>query len=284
MHCNLNFTKSALFIAFSTLVLGACSPAPNDVLSDTDDKGGYESDGSRIEWVNNDVISIADAAGLVYNGAYMRTTHTTIGTCATVGTDTISNPHTLTIRFGPTDCICLDGRARRGTIVVTYTGRYQDTGKVHTITYDNYYVNGNQVTGYVKTIRVDTTVAGDWYYKVLVSDSLNMSPDPLKSQYVIWQGTLVRKWISGFGSGADRSDDAFSISGTATLTRPNGHVFTFDIAAPLQFALNCDFCEAGIVNVSGYTGNRTVNYGAGGCDNLAQCSIGASVFNVTLDK
>jgi hypothetical protein len=284
MHCNSIFRKGAFFAVISMLVLGACNPAPNTVLSDTDDKGGYESDGSRIEWANNDVISIADAAGLVYNGAYMRTTHNTIGTCATVGTDTISIPHTLTIRFGPTDCVCLDGRKRRGTIVVSYMGRYEDTAQVHTITYDRYYINDNQLTGYVKSIRVDTTVAGNWYYKILVNDSLNMSPDPLKSQFVIWQGTLVRKWITGFATGADRGDDAFSISGTATLTRPNGHVFTFDIAAPLQFALNCDFCEAGIVNVSGYKGGRTINYGAGNCDNAGQCSIGATVFNITLEK
>jgi hypothetical protein len=284
MHCNLKFGKGAFFIGISMLVLGACNPAPNTVLSDTDDKGGYASDGSRIEWVNNDVISIADAAGSVYNGAFLRTTHTTIGECATVGTDTISNPHTLTIRFGPTDCVCLDGRKRRGTIIVSYSGRYTDTAQVHTITYDHYFVNGNQLTGFVKSIRKDTTVAGNWYYKILVNDSLNMSPDPLQSQYVIWQGTLTRKWISGFGTGSDRSDDAFSISGSATLTRPNGHVFTFDIAAPLQFAMNCDFCEAGIVNVSGYKGARTVNYGAGNCDNVGQCSIGTNVFNITLLK
>ena len=32
------------------------------------------------------------------------------GGCATVTYDSISNPKTITINFGPTNCMCLDGR------------------------------------------------------------------------------------------------------------------------------------------------------------------------------
>src|SRR6202000_120604 len=105
-------------------------------------------DGSRVELVNNDVISIADAAGTLYNGGALRTT-STFGTCATVGSDTTIVPHQLTIRFGPEDCVCLDGRKRRGTIIVYYNGEYTDTNQVHKITYSNYFINDNEVTGSV---------------------------------------------------------------------------------------------------------------------------------------
>lgn len=289
MHFNLDFIKTALCAIVSTVMFSACTKNNGSGLS-TDDNGGYASDASRIEWINNDVISIADAAGSVYNGAYLRTTQTTaLGTCATVGVDTIANPHTLTIRFGDKDCEALDGRKRRGTIIVTYTGPYDQAGNLHTVTYDHYYINDHQLMGNVKLVRVDTTVAGNWYYKVQVDDTLDMNPDPLKSEYIQWKGNLVRKWVAGFGinganNSGDRADDVFSISGAATLTRQNGHVYSFGITTPLQVALNCDFVEAGVVNVGGYEGTRVLNYGSGNCDANAQIAIGPTVYQIPLTK
>jgi hypothetical protein len=281
MHCYSIFRKGA-FLILSLLVLNACKQSSSNSFSNVDDNGGYASDASRIELMTDDAISICDAAGNIYNGANLRTT--ALGTCATVGTDTISVPHTLTIRFDPNGCVCLDGRTRKGTVVVSYFGRYNDTAQIHTISFDRYYVNSNQFMGTIKTIRKDTTVTGNWYYKVLVNDSLNMSPDPLQSEFIVWTGTLVRKWVSGYLTG-DRNDDAFSISGNATLTRPNGHQFSCDIATPLQFAINCDYAESGVINVTGYLSPmRVLNYGATNCDPNALLNIGTNVYELTLTK
>ncbi len=284
MHFNSNLRKGALFMAVSALLFtAACKQAGPDNLKDGDDNGGYASDISRVEWVNNDVISIVDAAGTVYNGAYMRTTGTTLSGCATVGTDTVVSPHKLIIRFGDVNCVCQDGRKRRGSIIVTYDGQYFDTNAVHTITYDRYFVNDNELTGSVKTVRIDTTITGNWFYQVTVNDSLNMSQDPLQSQYVVWTGNLVRKWIGGATTG-DRNDDVFSISGAATLTRANGHIFSCAISTPLQFAVNCDYAESGVVNVNGYNGTRRLDYGTGTCDAAAKLYIDVNSFPLTIVK
>ena len=196
MHFNSNFRKGTLFIAAFMILFAACKRASKDdnYLSDDDDRIGYAADISRIELANDDVISLADQAGTLYNATYIRKDN---NSCATVATDTVSAIHTLIIRFGNTNCECADGRKRRGAIIISYTGKYSDTGKMHTITYDNYYVNDNHLTGTVKVTRVNTTVTGDWYYRVQVNDSLNMSPDPLQSKFVIWSGSLTRKWIGG---------------------------------------------------------------------------------------
>jgi hypothetical protein len=280
MHCISNFRKGAFLIAIAMLLFTACSKPSNNSLSDEDDDGGYASDASRIELINNDVISIADVAGALYNGIYL-------ANCATVATDTISIPHTLIVRFGPSECVCLDGRKRKGAIIISYTGRYQDTNKLHTITYDNYYVNGNQLTGFVQTTRIDTTLTGKWFYNVYVNDSLNMSQDPKNSQFVTWRGNLVRRWIKGDVMGApDRNDDVFTISGAASLTRPNGHTFAVGIASPLQVAIGCDYIQAGEVNVSGLKGGRVLNYGTGTstCDANAQLNIGVNFYPLVLVK
>lgn len=282
MHYSAIIKRSVLFIVLSVFVFGGCKKTDSNPLSDEDDAGGYASDLSRVEWMSNDAISIADAAGNFYNGAYMKGTNT-FGTCAIVSIDTLSSPHMLIVRFGNENCVCLDGKSRRGTISVSYSGHYTDSNQIHTITYDNYYVNNIQLSGNTKVTRVDTTVVGNWYYRVLVNDTMTLSPNV----YVTWKGALTRKWISGYGSG-DRSDDAFSISGNATLVRPNGHLFACDIQTPLKFALDCNYAESGVVNVTGFNGEtRVLNYALGAntpgqCDNFAQLNIGVHVYQLAM--
>jgi len=265
-------------IAMCTLLFTSCVREKKSVLTDVDDNGGYASDLSRIELYNDDAISIADAAGFNYNRDFIGAEG-----CATVAVDTLLDPvnRTLIIRFN--NCNGSDGRARKGAIIVKYTGKYADSGKVKTISFDNYWVNGTQMTGTIKYIRVDTTIVGNWYYKITVNDSLNMSQDPLKSQWVVWKGALVRKWVTGYTT-LTRQDDVFSISGDGTLTRPNLHQFTCNIGTPLQFAIDCDYCESGVVNVSAYTGMRVLSYGLGDCDNLAQLNIGQQPYSLRMTK
>jgi hypothetical protein len=283
MHCMSILKKGAFFLIIPMLLLNACKHSGNTNVFTGDDTGsGYPSDGSRAEFVTEDVISIADVAGTIFNGAYIGSTSNSLpSNCASVATDTISIPHTLIIRFGDNDCTCFDGRKRKGTIVVSYFGEYTDTASTHIITFSNYFINDNQVTGSIQTTRKDTTITGNWYYNVTVNDSLNMSQDPLKSQFVIWTGNLVRKWVSGYST-IDRTQFVFSISGSATLIRPNGHSFSFAIATPLQVAIGCNFVQSGLVNVTGYSGARVLNYGTGSCDALAQLKIGVNVNDVTL--
>lgn len=282
MLCNFKFSKYLSILALGAVAFSACNRNPKDdnYLYDDDDRIGYATEASRIEFANNDVISLADQAGLLYNAEYIRES---TSTCASVAVDTINTPHTLIIRFGETDCMCADGRKRRGSIIVQYNGRYLDTAEVHTITYNNYHIDGNRLTGWVKTIRVDTTVTGNWYYKVQVNDSMDVNPDPLQTQQVVWNGNLLRRWVGG-NSTPQRDDDYFSISGMARLTSPNGHVFDFNIATPLQFGISCDYAQSGVVNVTGYTGNRVLNYGSGSCDNSAQLNVGVRVYQLTLAK
>lgn len=275
-------SKWLLLLALPVMMNSSCKRAITDdnYLSNDDDRIGYASDASRIEFANNDVISIADQAGTLYNAEYIRET---TSKCVTVAVDTVNTPHTLIIRFGDVDCTCADGRKRRGSIIVSYNGHYMDTAQVHTITFNNYYLEGNRLSGTTKVTRLDTAVTGDPYYNVQVNDTLNMNPDPLQSEYIVWSGNLLRKWVGGDKTN-DRMDDYFSVSGMATLTRPNGHVFNFDIATPLQFATSCDYAQSGVANVNGYTGSRILNYGNGDCDNAAQLNIGVHIYQLTLEK
>ena len=277
------FKNGAILLAAVMLTFTACKRSNNNngpALTNDDDNGGYASDAAKLETNNTDVISIADVAGTTNSGADLRTTATTLGGCATVTNDTTVTPHILTINFGTTDCVCLDLKKRRGSIIVSYTGHYKDSGSTHTITYSNYFVNDLQVSGSKTVTNMGTNGSGQVYYNVTVNDSLTLGTDSV----ITWVGNRTRTWLAGYAT-TDRSDDAYLIGGTTTLTRANGHTFTFDITVPLQINIGCPWIEAGTVAITGSTlaATRTLNYGnTASCDATTLLTIGSYTYTILL--
>jgi len=288
MRIGYSVKKGAILMLLAAVSLTACrrngKNDTNPVLTSVDDNGGFATDAARMEQNSNDVISIADVAASTGN-SNLRTTQTTLGGCATVTNDTSASPHVLTIDFGTANCMCLDMRNRRGKIIVTYTGRYKDSGSTHTITYGNYYVNDMQLTGHKTVTNKGTNSAGQAWYTVDVSDTLKISSDTSIS----WVGSRTRTWLEGYST-SDRSDDVYGIAGVTTLTRANGHVFTHTVSSadPLRVALACRWIESGIVTVSSPSfaaGNdRIIDYGYGGsgCDNKAKLTIGSHTYVINM--
>ena len=271
--------KASVIVMVALVSFSACKKdkTTSSAATSTDDNGA--SDAARLEQTNNDVISIADVAGAT-GSANLRTTATTSLGCATVTNDTVSVPHMLTINFGPSDCVCLDGRARRGSIVVTYSGHYKDSGSVHTIGYDNYFVNDLQVKGSKTVTNLGMDLSGNVAYNITVNDSIVLNTDSTIS----WTGTRTRTWQAGYAT-PSRMDDVYTITGTTVLTRANGHVFTFDITAPLTVATSCAYIEAGQMTITGTTisNSRIIDYGTTAvCDDQATINIDGYIYNITL--
>ncbi|MBI5323944.1 MAG: hypothetical protein HZB41_01460 [Ignavibacteriae bacterium] len=70
--------------------------------------------------------------------------------CATRTIDTINR--LITIDFGNTNCLCLDGIYRRGKIIAQFIGPYRQIGSKVVVSLEDYYVNDNRITG-IKTIE-----------------------------------------------------------------------------------------------------------------------------------
>jgi hypothetical protein len=279
------FRNGAILLVASMLTLAACkrkdtTTNTTPALTSADDNGGYASDGAKMESNSNDVISIADVAA-AGSGSNLRTTGTTLGGCAMITNDTAH--HVLTINFGTTDCTCVDGKKRRGEIVVNYSGHYKDSGSTHTITYSNYYVNDIQLTGYKTVTNEGTNIHGQVWYNVTVSDTLTYGVD----SFTTWNGSRTRTWQAGYAT-TDRTDDIYQIGGVTTLKRANGHTFTFTMSTtnPLVVAYTCPWIQSGSVTItgSGFTDSRILDYGAVGasCDDMATLTIGTHTYNITL--
>ncbi len=278
--------KSRFFLGLGTAAItvglfmftAACHRKTNDTLTNADDNGGYANDHAKMEQNSNDVVSMADVAAATGSGASLRTTATTLGGCATVTRSVSGGDSLITISFSA-GCTCADGKIRSGSIVVKYSGRYKDSGSVHTITYDNYFVNGNQLSGSKTVTNMGTNGSGQVYYTVNVNDTLNLGTG---NGEIVWTGIRTRTWLSGYST-TDRTDDSYLISGTTVLTRANGNQFTMVIGTPLLIKWGCAWIEAGTVTVTRPSGvSATLNYGDGNCDSEAQLTIGTHTYNITL--
>jgi len=279
--------NGALIVAASLLTLAACKRSTNatPALTSSDDNGGYATDAATLENTSNDVISISDVAA-AGNGSTLRVT----SPCATVTRSVIGTDSMLTINFGAADCLCADGKTRKGEIIVSYTGAYKDSGTVRTITYNNYYVNDNKVTGSKSVTNVGTNSSGEVWYNVVLNDTITLTTDSVIS----WTAHRTRTWLTGYTT-ATRDDDSYSIadatgSAGTVLTRANGHVFTFSITSPLKIAYDCNYIESGILDISSSTftgGDRILDYSysltsTGSCDDLAKLTIGSHTYIITL--
>lgn len=227
---------------------------------------GYATDQNLAEKTFDDVQDIADKANA--NGAGSGAFKTS--GCATV---TISGS-TITVDFGPTNCLCSDGRNRRGKVIVNYTGKYRDSASVHTITFDNYYQNDNKVEGTKTVTNMGKNSSGQIYFNINVSGTIT-KPD---GTTIGASWTRVRTWTAGSATILNWSDDVYMITGSGTITRAAGTV-NVAITTPLEVHLNCRWIEAGTVTYTLPGGaTRVLNYGATPvCDNDAILTLPSGV-------
>ncbi len=221
---------AAAITAFATLsvfTFSACNRLKKDA---TDEDTGYAADHASLEKTFSDAQSIADEADDAGTGGSMASYRiagggpTVLGQCANIIKDTTTNTHKLTVDFGATNCLCKDGNYRRGKIIIAYTGRYRDMGHIHTISFDNYFVNDNQVTG-TKTVSYNSNdAAGNPKYDISVDGQIILANS---AGTLSWTSTRTRTWLQGYTT-KDWSDDVYEISGSGNVTRANGKTFAVE--------------------------------------------------------
>lgn len=282
--CRAKFFKMKQKMKFSFLMLALCGVMTmiscrrnNDKNTDQDTE--MAKDNALGEVVYQDALNIADEASGLNTGEPLGQ-YKTASNCATVSHDTTSTPKTITIDFGATNCLCNDGRYRRGQVLVSYTGKYRDSGHVHTITFNNYFVNDNQVLGSKSVQNMGTNSNGQSYFTVTVN-GLIIRAVTLDS--VIWNSNRVRTWLQG-ESTPTRTDDVYSITGSGSGSRPNGTSYTTNITQALVREIGCKWFTSGKVDIQPSNKPlRSLDYGNTGCDNAATVTINGVTYNITLN-
>lgn len=215
---------------------------------------------------------VNDSKGISDNAAQGKSTERTLSTCATVlKRDTNSKLDSLLdINFGSTDCLCSDGRLRRGHILVWYQPKnYFTLGDSVVMSFKNYYVNDIGVTGVRRLTNTSSTT-----FHFTASLSLTY---PLGGGTATWNSTrtdsiktiasVTYVSVTGGANGVSRKGTSYNI----TITSP-----VYVTALP-PFLGGCPYFEAGNITVALPTYNIALKYGkgVGTCSDTATATISA---------
>lgn len=203
-----------------------------------------------------------------------------MGPCATVTIDTLVFPHTVTIDFGPVNCLCRDGKLRRGKINVSHTGPYWAVGTVITTTFDNYYVNDHQILGskVVTNLGPNSENNPTWQIEI---DGQVIKPN---GEVITWVGNRMREWVEGHGFPPFMWwDDVYHITGSHEVVSSDGTSLSATITDPLEIALNCYWIRSGVVEMQHSNLPLVIlDYGNGTCDDDATVTINGVTINIKL--
>jgi hypothetical protein len=244
-------------------------------------------DNALAENTYNDVANIADQAATGTLSSYLAPTSSEyksslLSSCATITHDSVSVPRILTIDFGSTNCLCNDGRYRRGIINVSYNGSYRDSASTHTISFTNYYVDNHKVSGTKTVVNNGHNAAGNLTYSISVNGQIDKSSGGI----ITWTSSRTREWILG-ESTPTWGDDVYlitgSASGVATPSSGTSTSYTIVITSALRKEIGCRHFVSGKFELApSGKATRYVDFGTGACDNTAQVTINGHVYNVNL--
>lgn len=265
--------RNLVISILSTVLLISC--AKQDDL-------GAPKDASKAEFFFNDVNNVSDEACNTGDLATIKSLNGIMSGCATVTLDTVAIPHTCIIDFGTSNCLCTDGRYRRGIINISFTGRYRDAGTTITITPSGYFVNDNQIIGVHTVVNQGLNTNGNIYYTVDVTGQIILASG---GGTISWTSQREREWIAGSGT-ASFSDDIYSITGSGSGTSASGANVTVNITAPLIRKLEpgcrMHFVSGTIEITPGSLPTRILDFGSGACDNIATITVNGNTYTITL--
>jgi hypothetical protein len=196
--------------------------------------------------------------------------------CVVLSYDTTTTPRVITIDFGSENCLCEDGKNRRGKLKVSFEGSYFDANNVITTKTEEYYVNDNKIDG----TRVATNVDNSTF--TIVADATITFTDG--SGTLNWESTRTRVQTEGQNTPFNLLDNVYEVSGSASGVTAQGKDYEIDITTNLVFQLGCRYIKSGLltINSSHLKQEATIDYGSGECDNKATLTYSGKTKEITL--
>lgn len=189
------------------------------------------------------------------------------GTCPTVTIDPAdgSYPRTMTVDFGPDGCTGVDGRVRKGQIVVTLTDTITVIGAVRTATFVGFSVDGAQIEGTRTLTNQGFNSDGNFNLTRTVTGGKITFPN---GESTSWDASHVITLVQGLLTPA-LADNVWEITGGSSGVNRNGKSFTTEIVTPLVRKGLCPWTVSGTKTLTIDGKTATVDYGDGTCDRKA---------------
>jgi len=272
----INFQFVMLMMLSLALTFTSCRK-DEDPAGDT----SASSDDAYAESIYDNVSNIGDEAYAVSSNTLksVEITRNYLSDCVEISLDTVSIPHALIIDFGEENCLCNDGKYRRGIIIVSFTGHFWRPGTVLTYEFDNYHVNDNRVEGTKVITNMGFNDEDNMYYSFEVIGVIYLANN---GGTISWNSSMEVEWIEGIDTFILR-DDVYLISGEADGIRANGYTWEREIINPLRKEIGCKHFVSGTVEMRPEgLAIRLLDYGNGECDNIATVIIDGVVYTIML--
>jgi hypothetical protein len=273
--------KGFLILALAGMIIAGCKKTTTP--ADTDTTASNENAFSEATF--NDAGSISDQAASNNMSSFRSGNDqgSLLSSCATITRDSSnhSDPDSIVVNFGATNCLCKDGRYRRGIIFITYTKpNYWDSLNVITITFNGYYVDNYGVSG-TKTMVYQGRISGQPTYDITVTNGMITKPT---GGSFTWNSTREWKQIAGQNTPFWWGDDKYSLTGNANGVSSNGYGYTANIVSPLIRDFSClipRWFTQGVFDLTP-TGKatRVVDFGSGICDDVCTVTISGTTYTI----
>jgi hypothetical protein len=187
-------------------------------------------------------------------------------------------PKTITINYGA-GCTGFYGSTRSGKIITVLTNRRNVVGSTRTVTFDNYFFNGNKIVGtkVLKTLPLNGQNPAD---SITLTGGKMTLPNGKTIEHAFKR---QRELIAGFNTPKYVWDDEYLITGTATGKGIKGNAYTSTILTALHWTRACEFILSGSIKFE-RSGVEPVilDYGTGACDSKATLTKGTTTKEISL--
>ncbi|MBC7693976.1 MAG: hypothetical protein H7141_00875 [Burkholderiales bacterium] len=272
-----NIIISAILIASSFITLNSCKKKAEDADGETQSV----VDNSICEQQFMAIAPVVNEKGINQAGIKKTTScdsWTILGAVSgtntpNVSSDTIVNangyyqngPVSFLLDYG-TGCISFDGLSfKSGIIKITTAKRWSAFNNIVTIELQTYKVNNVTYTGQVRISKPDSVT---FSMEIVNGHCTNGSWN------IDYAGNKTIKQMAGFNTKNNESDDVIAITGNSSGVNREGKAFTTNITSALTKKSNCKWITSGTLDLTpeGFK-TRTVDYGAGNCDDDATYTV-----------
>lgn len=275
---------TALVISFSLTSFVACTTG--DFIGTDAALSVTANDEAQAASLNDDVVSEADFySNTAANSGYMavKSAEAVAGPTVTVTPkDSVTFPKTITIDFGTEGIIGKRGNMLKGKLIVVISDRMWKVNSSKTITFDNFYVNENKITGSKTITNKGLNAERNPYSTISVKDTVTRAD----GTQVIWTSERTRERIDNGGTPLNYTDDKFSITGSSSGVNAKGVAYTMVIEPtnPLIAYNNYRHFVKGSVTISTEKRTALMDYGDGTKDDKATVTINGVTKEIRLRR
>ena len=280
--------KVVIAIMVFGLLFTACS---NDESADIDSPNQDYSELALSSEVDETVAALDDISldifeqqeGIDSNRISNETSRTSnhfnnLPDCVTITVVIEQNYREVTLDFGTEGCL-VRGNTLKGMIVLSWERNPDAQEVLITKSFVDFYFNDKNIEGTKTILKQHSNENGNLQFTHTLDLSI-IWPDGAEASH---EGTKIREWIEGHGSGI-WSDNVFEITGNWTTNFVNGNSHSYEVIIPLRREVICHYFVSGSIDVERTNFSGVLDYGEGDCDNMATFTLDSGeVIDITLN-